>query len=358
MAGRDYEVLTTYTNRDLDADNGQYLDGVTDDGLVLFRDGPRADQLFPRYALLDPATDERDWLPDYLKGQTDAYPVELGEDRLVLLSLGGSGQGAPRAFVFDRAAREWSTVSWPTLRGAEPWGARVGPNGRLYLTVPATTGTPPEGGWPTQPGGDAEDAGADGDTFALWSVSLTDPADVRDEQLVVGSIAFTDDSLVYTDAENGKPGRVHVRDLASGEETSFDPRTGARCNLLGFGASGDRIVMSQYCGTYADGVRDDRVQILSTEGDQVVTIQESGVEGGSATAAGTNDVVTISSYAPELGGTYVYDLATDRFLRVSRAMSSFGIGGPAPQGRFLWHTPVNDRRGAKQWVGALLPDAG
>ncbi len=356
VEGRDYEVLTTYTNEDLDADNGQYLDGVTDDGLVLFRDGPRADQRRPRFALLDPATDRRSWLPDLRVGQAQTWPVELSAERLVLLSLGGSGQGALRAYVFDRADGTWSTVQWPGLRGAEPWAARLGPDGRIYVSVPATQGQPPEGGWPTQEGGDAEDADAEGDTHRLWSVSVTDPDDVRDEKLTVGSIAFTDDALVYTDSTNGAAGRVHVRDLATGEEHDFDPQSGERCNLLGFGAAGDRIVLSQYCGTYGD-VRDDRVQIVSTDGDQVVTLQASGVEGGIATTR-TNEVVTITAYDPERGGTYVYDLGTDRFLRISRAVSNFGIGGPAPQGRFLWHTPVNRRHGAKQWVGALLPEAG
>ena len=49
---------------------------------------------------------------------------------------------------------------------------------------------------------------------------------------------------------NGAAGQVHVRDLATGEETSFDPGPGERCNLLGFGATDERIVMAQYCGTY------------------------------------------------------------------------------------------------------------
>ena len=41
VEGQDYRELASYTNENLDADNGQYFDGVTDDGLVLFRDGPR-----------------------------------------------------------------------------------------------------------------------------------------------------------------------------------------------------------------------------------------------------------------------------------------------------------------------------
>ena len=67
--GRDYRVVTSYTNENLDRENGQYLDGVTDDGLVLFRDGPRRTQLYPRYALMDPVTEEKDWLPRLDVGQ-------------------------------------------------------------------------------------------------------------------------------------------------------------------------------------------------------------------------------------------------------------------------------------------------
>ena len=45
--------------------------------------------------------------------------------------------------------------------------------------------------------------------------------------------------------------------------------------------------MSQYCGTYDDGVRDDRVQVVTTDGEQVVTVQDSGVDGGASSPAGT-----------------------------------------------------------------------
>ena len=114
---------------------------------------------------------------------------------------------------------------------------------------------------------------------------LTDVTDVRDEGLTVGSVALTDRSMVWTDATNGDSGRVHVRDLETGEETAFDPGAGERCNLLGFGATAERVVMSQYCGTYEDGVRDDRVQVVDTEGRQVVTLQGSEIEGALTTDA-------------------------------------------------------------------------
>ena len=97
VEGTDYRELTSHTNEDLDADNGQYFDGVTDDGLILFRDGPRSDQLYPRFALMDPATGEKDWLPELDVGQAQPWAVELSVDRLVL--------DAPRRRPDDRRCR-------------------------------------------------------------------------------------------------------------------------------------------------------------------------------------------------------------------------------------------------------------
>lgn len=355
VEGTDYRVLTTYTNENLDADNGQYYDGVTDDGLVLFRDGPRDPDWKARFALLDPATGDEDRLPDPGLGQDQVWPVHLGTDRLVLLAYdmadeAGTGFEATLvAHVYDRAARTWSTMRWPGLPDVGDLAAQVGSDGRLYVATPVTRPGPPPGGWPTGPGGEAEDADAEGETNRLWSVSLTDATDVRDEGMDVGSFAFTDDDLVWTDSTGGAAGLVHVRDLGTGQETSFDPNTGDRCNLLSFGASGDRIVLSQYCGTYDGPVRDDRVQILSTSGEQVATLQDDGVEGYL-----TGGLVNITAYSGDRAGTYVYDLATDRLLRLSDGVSSYGLGGPVPDGMVLWHTPVNHRRGAEQWLGELL----
>ena len=355
VEGQDYRVLASYTNEDLNEDNGQYFDGVTDDGLVLFRDGPRMGQLWPRFALMDPATGEKDWLPKVDVQQSQTWPAELSRDRIVLLvpddTTGDGSSMRLKAVVFDRAEGRWDTLQWSGLPPTDgPWSARVGPDGRLYVLVPATRGAIPEGGWPMGPDGEADDADAEGDTFDLWSVSLTDASDARDEGLRVGAVAFTEDEMVWTDSSNGAAGQVHVRDLATGEERAFDPRTGEKCNLLGFGAAGDRIVMSQYCGTYEDGVRDDRVQVLSTDGDLVTTIQGSGIDGAVASPTGP---ATITSYEPTRGGTYVYDLDSDRFLRVSEGVSSWGMSGSVLPGQFMWSTPVNRGNGATQLIGEL-----
>lgn len=352
--GTDYRVLASYTNENLNRDNGQYFDGVTDDGLILFRDGPRMDQLRPRFALMDPATGEKDWLPDLDIGQAQTWPLELGEDRLTLLGTEG-GMGVELvAYVFDRERRQWDTMTWPDLPAAEdPFGAVVGPDDRLYVPVPNTQGQPPEGGWPVGPGGEADDADAEGDTYRLWSASLTGGSDVRDEGLTVGSLAFTDRSMVWTDSSNGDSGRVHVRNLETGEEHAFDPRSGEKCNLLSFGATDDRIVMGEYCGTYEGGVRDDRVQVLDTDGDQVVTLQGSGIEGALTSVAG-DGLVTVTSYEPEGAGTYIYDLDSGRFLRITEGVSSWSTSGPTQEGQFLWNTPENRRRGMTQHLGELI----
>jgi hypothetical protein len=353
VEGRDYQVVSSYTNENLDRDNGQYLDGLTDDGLVLFRDGPRADQLYPRYALMDPATSDKDWLPDLDTGQMQLLPLELSAERLVLLGPSQDGPPTrPATYMFDRGSRQWSTITWPELpKTGGLWDATVGPDGRLYLPVPATKGEPPPGGWPVQPGGDVDDADADGDTFDLWSVSLTDAQDVRDEGLRVGDFTFTDDSMVWSDRTNGDSGTLHVRDLASGEVTDLDPRSGDKCNLLSFGASGERIVLGQYCGTYGDGVRDDRVQVLSTSGDLVATIQDSDIDGTFVTG-GEPGLVSVRSHQRGAEGTYVYDLSDDTFVRVSDSVSSWSLGGLVPDAHLSWDTSANWRRGATQVIAA------
>ena len=361
VEGGDYRVLASYTNDNLEDDNGQYFDGVSDDGRILFRDGPRRDMLRPRFALMDPVTGEKNWLPDPpTSSDEQLWPVDLGAERLVFtgLHLGEVEGAAPGpqsqlfALVYDRTAREWHRLEWADLPALDqPAPGKLGPDGRLYVRVPATEGKPPAGGWPKGPSGEADDAGAEGDTYELWSASLTDASDVRDEGLTVGDVAFTDSSMVWTDSTNGDSGLVHVRDLGTGEEHSIDPHSGQRWNLLSFGATEERIVMGQYCGTYGGGVRDDRVQILSADGEQVVTLQGSGIDG---TLVGGSDVVTVISYQRGRSGTYVYDLGTDRFLRLSEEVSHWLTSGPTPEGDFMWNTPANRGNGATQWLGELV----
>jgi hypothetical protein len=164
---------------------------------------------------------------------------------------------------------------------------------------------------------------------------------------------------VWTDSSNGAAGRVHVRDLATGEDTSFDPGLGERCNLLGFDVAGGRIAMSQYCGTYDDGVRDDRVQVVTTDGEQVLTVQDNGVEGG--TLVGGGDYLALTAYDRATGGAYLYDFDEGRLLRLSEGTSSWTVGaGPTADDQFMWTEPAGrkvamfGRSGATVHLGEVI----
>ena len=339
VEGRDYVVLSRYTNPEVDSVGVQYVYGVTDDGMVLFGDGYRL-------ALVDPATDRKDWLPETPLASVQRVPVELGADRLVIATVGDGAAGRLVAHVYDRGSRRWSAISWPGLPRVETPRAVMGPDGRLYVSVPVSA---PVSGPVSAPAS----TGAGG-TYHLWSVSLSDPSDVRDEGLTVGDVIFTESSMLWTDSTHGPGGLVHVRDLASGAEHAFDPRAGARCILRSFGASDDRVALGEYCGTYDDQVRDDRVQVLTTAGNQVVTIQGSGIDGAVSGVGASGGLLALRSYGTGTAGTYVYDLVTDRFLRLSDAVSRHPLTAPAPDGSLVWDTPANDDRGVTQTVAELL----
>ena len=361
VEGQDYRELAAYTNEDLESDNGHYFEGVTDDGLVLFRAGQTMNR-DERFALMDPKTGEKQWLPDSPGTGEQTWAIELSASRLAVMrhEMGDGTTMRPVLDLYDRSTASWSTITWPTLPADEnPSLITIGPDGRAYIALVTDPGDVPKGGWPMGPDGEADDADAEGDVRALWSMSLTDPADVRDEGLAVGSFDFTDDALVWTDSANGAAGRVHVRDLATGEETSFDPELGERCNLLGFDADGDRIALSQYCGTYDNGVRDDRVQVVTTDGEPVVTVQDSGVDGGQLVAGG--DFMSLVAYERATAGTYLYDFDEGRLLRLSDGSSPWDVAsGPTPGDQFLWGEPAGGkiplfgRSGASAHLGEII----
>jgi hypothetical protein len=62
----------------------------------------------------------------------------------------------------------------------------------------------------------------------------------------------------------------------------------------------------------------------------------------------------VTSYEPDGGGTYVYDLASGDFLRISDDVSSWATSGPTRGGQFLWNTPENRGRGMTQYLGELI----
>lgn len=359
VEGTDFRTLFSHTNDNLEEANGQYFDGVTDDGLLLFRDGPHGPDNTAKLALVDPDSGDKQWLPAQPHGAEQYWPVQLSADRLVLASFESSDPDAMRltADIYDRGSQSWRSIRWPELPTIDTFGqqVRVGSDGRLYVATPDHLAGPPPGRWPTDASGDADDSDAPGSSYHLWSASLTDPGDVRDEGLTVGSFDFTDSQLVYTDSTNGDAGKVHVRELSSGTEQVFDPHAGSRCNLLDFGVTDEIIVLSQYCGTFGD-TRDDRVQILTIAGDPVTTIQGSGIDGWLASSARAGGLVEVTSNQRGAVGTFVYDVARERLVRVGDGVSVYGPHRrTTTTDRIFWATPVNFHHGQTQvlaqWLG-------
>ncbi|GAA1478387.1 hypothetical protein GCM10009623_28330 [Nocardioides aestuarii] len=356
-AGRgDVEVVARHTEENLNRANGSHYYGVTDDGLVLVGDGPHGIRNELDLWFLDPETGEEQPLPsppDSDWGQV----LELSEDRIVVYSYGMVTADTTGAYVLDRETLEWSEVRWSGLPERDQRGVAIGPDGRVYLGVAMSPDEQREADLQAARdaagGREVDDSGVTGERYALWSASLTDATDVRDEDLAVGSFAFDEDTMAWSARTNGTNDRVFVKDLDTGEVTDFDPMSGRRCNLLDFGLAGEQVVLSQYCGDLPEKQRDDRVQVVTTDGEPVVTVQSTSIDGAAV------DDRWVEVQAQTLGqdstdGTYLYDLETDRLLRVSDALSNFAIGGgPMPPGYVMWNQPVNDRRGQEEVIARL-----
>lgn len=157
VRGQDYEVVTSYTNDDLDRPNGQYLSGVTDDGLVVVVQGPIAARGTSRVGLLDPTTEQTDWQPG---SRHLGRLVGADAERLTFVSERGK---SPAVAVLDRATRTWSEITWPGLPDATTsgYGEIWVESGRAWISIPR---------------------GGDWQRFDVWSMSLTEPDDVREEQ--------------------------------------------------------------------------------------------------------------------------------------------------------------------------------
>lgn len=362
--GVDYDVLLDQRNPDLEARNGVYFQGVTEDGWAIREDGPHGVDNRSNWALVDTDSGGRIDLPEAPRGQLRV--IEATEDRLVFGTW--SGDRPPEIVLFDRGSNRWRVLTYRALGDSgDLRQSVVGPDGRLYLTLESSPSGPTleKQAVPAEPTSaelqpeplpedeiETDDSGAEGTSYRLWSVSLTDQDDVRDEGTRVGAFAFADDALLWTDRDNGVSDRVHVRDLTTGEERSFDPHSGARCNVIGFSAfstsDGIRIAISQYCGTYSAG-RDDRVQIVTDEGEPVVTLQDDGLlEGGAV-----GDLVQVVGYGSDVSGNYVYDPGSGRFLRLGESRSIYDMGGPTPPGYLIWDEALNGTKGAHQYVGRL-----
>lgn len=306
VEGVDYDLLTTHVVKDLDSEPSAHVTGVTDDGSLVLTETNTS--VPARVTLIDPATGVRDRLPRGLVSQA----VELGEDRLVFTAL-TTGEGDYRAAsVFDRTTRTWSRVSWPGLPPADAYLYDVvgmGPDDRVYLSIS-------RGEAPRAP--------------ELWSASLTDPADVRNEGLRGNYLDLTDGVLTWSDSYESPTGALHMRDLATGEQVELDIPGGEACDTL-VDRRGDLIALTQRCGE--DGGPDDRVVILDASGEPLATIRGSGF--GKAWVVGSGVVLRSR-------GTYFYDTDGGDLVLLDRRDPLWNDIAPVPDGVVLWGTSPRD----------------
>lgn len=331
--GKDVTVFASYLNHHVNSRNGRNYEQVTSDGRVLVSQATRHDRFDPlteytRFGLQDPATGALHWLPappdaGYADDHAPSGPmvVAVHGDTVVWLDR----DRAPIPIdVYDLGTRAWSHFTIYTK-------AFPGSDDGIELEEPAVSGdrlyfVP---------------LGLDAPLYrrTLWSVPL-DGSEPPTEVTRVGDWGIDGDTLVWTDITNGPVSRVTVRNLETGKEHSFDPQSGDRCNQLSLGVAHGVIALGEYCGEKHRG-RDDRVHVVTTNGRPLVTLQGSGIE-----AAGVSrGFVTADAYgegAP--AGTYVYDLAASRLVRISTDVGSVGRVGPytGAGGRTLtWSVPVS-----------------
>ena len=99
----------------------------------------------------------------------------------------------------------------------------------------------------------------DGDdtTAHLWSAALGSDGTARDEHVDIGTFDVHDGVLTYLEHSNAADSRMHVRDLATGDDHVYDTPSGPDCNQLALERIGERVALFQCCGRNG-GVRDDR----------------------------------------------------------------------------------------------------
>lgn len=291
VRGTDYEVLgNKLMTPDDEEITGIHYSGFTPDGLGYgYREGNGSP------VLIDLRTGEVDILPS-TKPRFDGAigrPTYVDADRLVLTG-GSSPRGTESVLIFDRSARTWSKTSWSGLpTDGYPVHAAMGTDGRLYFAYgnPAVFGS-------------QEGTPEDDKTLDVWSVSMDDESDVRDEDLTVGALTTVGSSLVWTDAPGTNSPKIHIRALAGGEVTTIDGLAGCEPRL---GTSGnDELVLAEF--TCQDKAKD-RVTVYTVTGDPVVSVVDKDVY-----AIGLNDTHLEVEAA---NNTYTFDLDSKKLLMVS-----------------------------------------
>ena len=354
VQGQDVRVFASHVNLNVDdpfsgngrSGNGRLYQQVTSDGRVLVSQATRRDPddmmtEYQRFGLQDPVTGELRWLPAppdarYADDHAPSGPVVVAVHGDTVVWLDPERAPVP-IDVYDLGTRTWSHLSVDVTAlnggggGGETYLPGVAISGdRLYFVTETLSGPSDRG--------------------PLWSMPLDGsgpPTKVTD----VGAWGIDGNTLVWTDTSSAPASRVTVRDLQTGEEHSFDPQSGDRCNQLSLSVARGVIGLGEYCGT-KHGIRDDRMHVVTTDGRPLVTIQGDGLEAG---GVGRGFVTaTTYGYHGTPPGTYVYDLDAARLVRIADRAGNVGPNTAAGGRTLTWSVAVstNDiKLFAGRWEG-------
>lgn len=184
-------------------------------------------------------------------------------------------------------------------------------------------------------------------TQPIFRVDLTSGAVTQAR--VAGNVAQLDGSVVWTERFNA-PNDTVTLDAVDRAPSSFDPETGD-CAQKDIALTRTRIVLMLNCASSDPESTDvvDRIELFTHDGAKLWTLdaQELGpVRVG-------DRFVTISSWKRDEQGTYAYDLATDRFLRLTDSMSSFTGNETGAGNVIVWQQPVDGRRSTEYVVARM-----
>jgi hypothetical protein len=323
VSGTDYQVLRTFTAHSTDkAMTGQFVRGVLPDGTIVLQSYPDGIDGASRVILVGAGgtrtVDGPTSLENYL-GAT-AHSLVFSDGRLGF-------------WLLDLQTLRWSSAlkgqDYDSNVSGQPLTATTDRPGQVFLEASKV---------------------ADERSRKIFSVDLDRRAVA--ELTKGGDVAASGDHVAWTSTYDAPNDRVVVRDLASGKDTSFDPRTG-NCDQKDLGISADRVVVMVNCAdagaeqTETDVV--DRIDVFDLAGRPLAQI--TGDELGPVRM--TDRFLTISSWKKGQAGTYTYDLDTGRFLKVEASMSGLTGGETGNGSTLVWQQRLDGDSGATYVVAAM-----
>jgi hypothetical protein len=299
------------------------LEGITADGLVLrsrYTNATGREEL----GLLDPASGVTDWLPAPPGKSGEIAGVDLGADRLVVISRTGIYQYTTS--VLDRGARTWQTgvVSLPAgTEGHVTPQALVSPDDRLYL------GSTMEG---------------ESGPMHWWSAPVVGGGEMRPEPDLEGTtVAWHGADRVTADPDGHVVLSTPQGDRVLSErrpEGCDRPSTFSDAPVKAL-LAGDRPVVTYFCDSGEPDVAAALTVVYDPDGSRAIAI-----DGATAMASDQRRLLVVGGSGvghplagSHVGDTWVYLVDLDRgsVSRLGRGVHERQVDVAA--GMVLWNSP-------------------